>query len=347
MKGMYVPVTIGGTQLSFLVDTGATDTYISKSGYRKLQEKPTIQTTTEKVMLADGSQLEVDGKIHTEVIIGQGKARITLIVADICSDGVLGMDNLLQLGARLNLETATMEIKWGSVQCRHEDNTRTCFRIIATEMYTIPAGREGIITGKVLDGVSDDVTGMVEASNDRRQLTKKGIILVRTLVRTSNGAVPVRVYNPTGSQRVIKKETELGYLSAVSEPDIQASQLSSEDIILPEYLTDLYERSILEVPEQYHAPIAKLLTTYQDVFSKGDYDLGKTNLVKHTVDTGQTRPIKQRPRKHPFGQRDEIRKHVNDLLDRELIEPSDSPWAANIVLGRKMAPNASVLITGN
>nr|XP_054752825.1 uncharacterized protein LOC129258609 [Lytechinus pictus] len=301
-----------GTQLSFLVDTGATDTYISKSGYRKLQEKPTIQTTTEKVMLADGSQLEVDGKIHTEVIIGQGKARITLIVADICSDGVLGMDNLLQLGARLNLETATMETKWGSVQCRHEDNTRTCFRIIATEMYTIPAGEKASLQEKYWAGFQMALQAWSKHQM-MRQLTQKGIILARTLVRT------------------------------ISEPDIQASQLSSKEIDLPEYLTDLYERSIQEVQEQYHAPIAKLLTTYQDVFSKGDYDLGKTNLVKHTVDTGQTRPIKQRPRKHPFGQRDVIRKHVNDLLDRELIEPSDSPWAANIVLVKKKDGSQALL----
>ena len=43
--------------------------------------------------------------------------------------------------------------------------------------------------------------GMVEAPNDRRKLAQKGILLARTLVKTDSGAIPVRVYNPTGSQR--------------------------------------------------------------------------------------------------------------------------------------------------
>ena len=139
LKGMYIPVIIAGQQLHFLVDTGATDTYISKAGYVKLIEQPSIEPTTERIMLANGSNMKVDGKIHTEVTIGQGKARVTLIIADVCGDGVLGMDNLLLLGAKLDLETATLETKWGSVQCRHEGNTTTCFRMVTTEMQTVPA----------------------------------------------------------------------------------------------------------------------------------------------------------------------------------------------------------------
>ena len=148
LKGMYIPVIIAGQQLHFLVDTGATDTYISKAGYVKLIEQPSIEPTTERIMLANGSNMKVDGKIHTEVTIGQGKAKVTLIIADVCGDGVLGMDNLLLLGAKLDLETATLETKWGSVQCRHEGNTTTCFRIVTTEMQTVPAGRESLLTGK-------------------------------------------------------------------------------------------------------------------------------------------------------------------------------------------------------
>ena len=98
--------------------------------------------------------------------------------------------------------------------------------------------------------------GMVEAPNDSRQLAQKGILLARTLVKTDSGAIPVRVYNPTGSQRVIKKGTELGYFTTVSKPDIQTSEILSEETDLPEHLADLYERSIIDVSEQYHAPIA-------------------------------------------------------------------------------------------
>ena len=54
---------------------------------------------------------------------------------------------------------------------------------------------------------------------------------------------------------------------------------------------------------------------------KQDGELGRTNLVQHHIDTGNQRPIRQRPRKHPLGQRDEIKRQVNEMLDKGLIEP--------------------------
>ena len=337
MKGLYVPVTIAGEQLHFLVDTGATDTYISKSSYGRLQRKPSLQPATERIMLADGSHMEVDGRIHTDVTIGQGKATVTLFVADVCNDGVLGMDNLLKIGAKLNLETAVLETNWGAIKCHHEDNTRTCFRIVSDRMQTVPAGQEYIITGHIEGEIPVHTTGIVEAPNDRNQLSQTGILLARTVVRSDGGNIPIRVLNPTESQRVIKKGMELGYLTTISDKDVQESKLSymSSNPTLPDYLLDLYHRTTAELPEEYHAAVAKLLTNYQDVFSKGDQDIGRTNVVKHHIDTGQSRPIRQRPRKSLFGQREEIRRHVQDLLGRNLIEPSDSPWAANIVLVKK------------
>ena len=70
---------------------------------------------------------------------------------------------------------------------------------------------------------------------------------------------------------------------------------------VPAHLTDLLQRSTQEVPIRYHQEIANLMIEFQDVFSRGDDDVGRTNLVQHRIDTGTQRPIIQRPRKHPLG----------------------------------------------
>ena len=54
IKGLYVPVTNAGEGLNLLADTGATNTYISKFSYGRLQRKPFLQPATEKIMLAAG-----------------------------------------------------------------------------------------------------------------------------------------------------------------------------------------------------------------------------------------------------------------------------------------------------
>ena len=53
-------------------------------------------------------------------------------------------------------------------------------------------------------------------------------------------------------------------------------------------------------------------------------------MVKHGINTGGARPVKQRPRRHPLVNQQEINRQVKDL-----IEPADSPWAAHVVLVKK------------
>ena len=64
-------------------------------------------------------------------------------------------------------------------------------------------------------------------------------------------------------------------------------------------------------------------------------DLGRTDLVKHKIDTGDAAPIRQRPRRVPMHMQDEARKQVQDLIDNDLVEPSSGPWASAVVLVKK------------
>ena len=100
---------------------------------------------------------------------------------------------------------------------------------------------------------------------------------------------------------------------------------------IPEHLHDIYERT-KENTQGYEMEIATLLVKYEDVFSKGDKDIGRTDKVKHSIHTTCLAPIRQCPRRAPMGQREEIEKQVNDMLERGIITHSASPWSSPIVL---------------
>ena len=55
---------------------------------------------------------------------------------------------------------------------------------------------------------------------------------------------------------------------------------------LSEYLKGLYGQSSKHKCQMACAQIHSLLLKHENVFSKDNYDLGHTNLVEHTIDTG-------------------------------------------------------------
>ena len=87
-------------------------------------------------------------------------------------------------------------------------------------------------------------------------------------------------------------------------------------------------------PENKQA-VRKLLLLYYASFAKSDRNLGKTDLTKQKINTGDSLPIKQIPRRIPVHMQKEVDAHVDDMLQRKIIEPSNSPWASNIVLVKK------------
>ena len=81
--------------------------------------------------------------------------------------------------------------------------------------------------------------------------------------------------------------------------------------------------------------VQELLTRYDDVFSRGAYDMGRTSLVEHAIDTGSQRPIRQGLRRHPIAHLDTIDEQVEGLIQNDFVEPAASPWSSNVVLVRK------------
>ena len=108
-------------------------------------------------------------------------------------------------------------------------------------------------------------------------------------------------------------------------------------LVVPEYLQALYAGAcqLLQQPEQQEA-LARLLNNYKDVFSQGEHDVGLTSEVQHEIPVlPGTVPIKQPPHRLGPEKEAEVRKQVDSLLERGLIEPASGAWSSPVVLVRK------------
>ena len=75
-----------------------------------------------------------------------------------------------------------------------------------------------------------------------------------------------------------------------------------------------------------------IVVRIHDVFSVDDDDLGRTSLVKHSIDVGNARPIKLAPRRLPYAKREFVEKEIQHMLKHKLIQESYSPWVSPVVL---------------
>jgi hypothetical protein len=62
---------------------------------------------------------------------------------------------------------------------------------------------------------------------------------------------------------------------------------------------------------------------------------GRTDRIKHHINTDNATPIRVPPRRLIIGKREIEKQEVHKMLEKGIIEPSKSPWSAPIVLVTK------------
>lgn len=111
--------------------------------------------------------------------------------------------------------------------------------------------------------------------------------------------------------------------------------------MLPEHVQDLFMRSIVQLTEAQCMKLKDLLFEFSDVFSKNDDDLGYNDQFPHKINTGDSAPVQQAPRRMSVKKREILAKEIEKMKNNGLIEESFSPYAANTVIVTKKKNNES------
>ncbi|TPP57169.1 Retrovirus Pol polyprotein from transposon 17.6 [Fasciola gigantica] len=77
------------------------------------------------------------------------------------------------------------------------------------------------------------------------------------------------------------------------------------------------------------------LADFTDIFAWDEKETGRTGAVQHYIDTGDSHPVRSAPRRIPIHYQQQLEDMIDDMLERKIIQPSQSPWASPIVLTKK------------
>ena len=104
-------------------------------------------------------------------------------------------------------------------------------------------------------------------------------------------------------------------------------------------LKDILQKLDLSGMKNWEPPLQKaaqeLISEFACIFSQDDLDLGRTSIFKHSIKVNDSIPFKEWYRCIPPGMYEEVKVHIQEMLDVGAIRPSNSPWASAVVLVQK------------
>ena len=71
--------------------------------------------------------------------------------------------------------------------------------------------------------------------------------------------------------------------------------------------------------------LRSLLFKYSTVFQFSEYDVGRSSLVEHRINTGDAQPIRQKQYRLPAAAIEEVDKQLKTMERAGIVEPSTSP----------------------
>ena len=141
--------------------------------------------------------------------------------------------------------------------------------------------------------------------------------------------------NVSSQPKTLYEGTVIAKVSPVSEIASPVSGKIHSKTEFPPYLKDLFEQSVKDRSPEQGSKVKHLLQTFSHIFAKDDADFGRTSIIKHEIEVQNARPVKEPPRRVPYHLQGEYDTAIQDMLNKNVIEPSTSPWASGVVLVKK------------
>ena len=221
--------------------------------------RPTLEESENKVKFADGSVQKADGLVALNLKVGNRKKRVSFLIGNFTDEAILGMNDLHTLDFLIDFCTITV--------------LKGDLAIPVQDIYCNSATRK---------------------------------VVVRKSVTLAQESIPVLVYNPNADIVTLEENTVVGMLVNIpgmiskitdydkvdelfddkSDASISVnvshetcSDDKTSDTDVPRHLVSMYDNAAENLDSSQKLKLKHFLLEYADVFSKGDFDLGSTNII--------------------------------------------------------------------
>ena len=323
-------VKIEGKNFKALIDTGAQASIISQEVYRKIGTHWRITRPKVGLRAVDGRGLKILG--ITTVMLEVGGKLIPhkfYISKGMPFDVILGEDWLRANGAELRMaEPAVMIVMGATIPLL--GSREEYLPVLASEDVVLPP--RTVVTKMAEVEIKPNWERKVCQIEPTKDYSSTEEVELCEAVVIGANKVPIMLANTSTKTIKVKKGEKVGQMCPLSKGmHIRYAGHGRRSRERPEPL-DLNE---IVVPEKFRGMIERMVKANSDVVANSDKELGKTNTVTMTIDTGEHPPIKLRPYRTPLHKRKIVETAVKEMLDAGIITRSKSPWSFPVVIVEK------------
>ena len=259
---------------------------------------------------ANGNPLRCLGEIATNIEIGHVVKHNVhlLVIQNLNVPGILGMDTLQKFGS-FGIDWTNLRLTLGDAKLLLDKRCRgsVLSPVVVSHIFTDKMAQLDILLG----------AGVVTAGPQNR-------IPVTVM---NNGEHPVKLFagTRTGAFSPIKVEEE--------QPDVNAVTANPPPPpAVPKRGAAAVSLDSCEMTASEKQELKQLLDEYRDVFANNDSKVGRTHRTQFRIHTSTQVPVAVKLRRSPFSLRSEVDQQIKNMEQRDIIEPSSSPYSAPILL---------------
>ena len=335
-----VPVRVGNIYVRAVVDTAAEVTIISIDIWDMIVPKPKAIGKRALQMAGKDHRAEVLLVGPLPIKVGFLTANEYCYVSALTDDMLLGVDFLDRHQTVVDFAEHTLTIHGSSITMNNVFPAMVS--VSSTEDMTIPPRSHVCMSCRA----SKSVPGLIFVEPG----SYTNIMSPRIVCGDSDNIV-MSLYNWTDRDVQLEAGTQLGLASNLTStdilsdtvdyshasciPNVRICEPTNAEQDLPVHLHALFEEAQSQLSHAETIALKSLLLEYADVFAQSDFDLGAFDAIKHTIDTGNSAPIKQRMRRTPIHFREAEDGHLDKMIQAGVIRPSVSEWASPPILVRK------------
>lgn len=230
-------------------------------------------------------------------------------------DGLLGIDILSKLNAKIDLSTNSLITNNSIIQLFLKPN-------FTSGRYEVPPASKFIVKIPV-----DTRNGNFFV---KKTYIQPFLYISEGIYNANNWYSVVEMTNESLQSQtfLIEQPTRTQPYDTQENLEVHNFNIETKTTALTEDIVQLLRTDHLNAEER--KALCKLCRNYDDIFFREDQKLSFTNKIKHRINTSDDLPVYVKSYRYPHVHKEEVRKQINKMLDQGVIRHSFSPWSAPV-----------------